>query len=90
MLRICKGQVDWEACVLIDLWDHDRLNSRDFMGYVEVSLEDLIACAEGGCPLQVKGAQGKEDAGRLYVEKAVIGFPQVMLDCCTVAQNAGC
>ncbi len=63
--------------MLIDLWDHDTLNARDFMGYVEVSLNDLITCAENGSPLQVQGPQGKEDAGRLYVEKALVGFPQV-------------
>ncbi len=71
------GAVDFEARVLIDLWDHDTLNARDFMGYVEVSLEDLIASAESGSPLQVQGPQGKDDAGRIYVEKSVIGFPQV-------------
>jgi hypothetical protein len=71
------GAVDLEARVLIDLWDHDTLNARDFMGYVEVTLEDLIACAESGSPLQVQGPQGREDAGRIYVEKAVVGFPQV-------------
>mmetsp|Transcript_55824 Transcript_55824/g.116793 ORF Transcript_55824/g.116793 Transcript_55824/m.116793 type:complete len:2524 (-) Transcript_55824:513-8084(-) len=50
------------------------------MGYVEVSLEDLIDCAESGSPLQVQGPKGKEDAGRLHVEKAVVGFPQVNID----------
>jgi len=75
--RICNGAVDLKAGVLIDLWDHDVLNAREFMGYVEVSLEDLIDCAESGSPLQVQGPKGKEDAGRLHVEKAVVGFPQV-------------
>ena len=69
--------MDLSALVLIDLWDYDVLKARDFMGYVEVSLEDLIDCAESGSPLQVQGPKGKEDAGRLYVEKADVGFPQV-------------
>jgi hypothetical protein len=58
----------------------------DFMGFVEVSLQDLILCAQNGSAIPVQAPAGMENtnAGRLYVEKATLGFPQVINAVCTL------
>jgi hypothetical protein len=67
---------------LIDLWDWDPPPfSHDFMAYVEVSLEDLIHKAQNGAPLALKPPPlpHKQQVGCLYVEKAVLALPKVII-----------
>ena len=68
---------------LIDVWDWDPPPlSDDFMGYLEVSLEDLIQKAQFGTPLALipPPPPHKQIVGSLYVETAVLALPQVIID----------
>jgi len=65
---------------LIDVWDWDPPPfSHDLMGYLEVSLEDLIQKAQCGAPLALNPPPQphKQLVGCLYVETAVLALPQV-------------
>ncbi len=70
--------MDLSRKVIIDLWDEDVV-APDFMGYLEISLQGLVDAAGGKTALEVKPPPSKKaaEAGRLYVECATIGFPQV-------------
>jgi hypothetical protein len=77
--RICAGPVDLSKRLLFDLWDKDTVTNDDFMGFVEVSLQELILHAQSQSPIPVQAPAGKKTlgAGQLYVEKASLGFPLV-------------
>jgi len=73
------GVVDLSKKILVDIWDSDRQSHDDFMCYREVSLQQLMDAAASGRPLELlPPPEGQEqDVGRLYVDRAIIGFPQV-------------
>ncbi len=85
--RICVGPVDLTKRLLFDLWDKDAVKS-DFLGFVEVSLQELVLHAQNksAIPVQAPAGARTSDAGLLYVEKAALGFPRVnyfkFLACC--------
>lgn len=74
------GLVDLNKRVLIDVWDKD-MNADDFMCYLEVSLQELVDAAESKAPLYLQAPPegSKQSVGRLYVDKAVVGFPEVQV-----------
>jgi hypothetical protein len=76
--RICVGPVDLTKRLLFDLWDKDAAKS-DFLGFVEVSLQELVLHAQNktAIPVQAPAEVRTSDAGLLYVEKAALGFPRV-------------
>ena len=88
--RLCRGEVNLSRKILIDIWDHDAGRAPDFMGYLEITLQGLVDAAREKTALQVKpppSEKGKvEDAGRLYVESATLGFPQVVVHACVFPQ----
>jgi hypothetical protein len=67
---------------LIDLWDWDPPPLKhDFIAYLEVSLEGLIQKAKDCTPLALNPPPlpHKQQVGCLYVDKAVLALPQVII-----------
>ena len=73
--------VDLNKSVLIDVWDWDRGGDSDFMCYREVKLQELMDAAKSKAPLPLmpppEGHQ--QNVGRLYVDRAIIGYPEVLI-----------
>ncbi len=78
-----EGAIDLKKKLLIDVWDWDPPPfSHDFMAYLEVSLEELIQKAQDGAPLKLKPPPEphKQQVGCLYVDRALLALPQVIID----------
>ena len=76
---MCQGPADLGKRVIVDVWDWDVGGRGDFMGHVEASLRELLDAAASGAalPLLAPPPPHKQECGRLYVERAVLGFPEV-------------
>ena len=73
-----------EKKALLVLRNKNFCIASDCMGSIEISLQGLLDAAKSGSALQVQPppmADGpNQDAGKLYVEVASVGFPQVTLN----------
>lgn len=75
-----QGEVDLKKKILIDIWDWDPPPlSHDFMGFIEVSIQDLLDAGLKGNPLALRPPPlpHKQEVGSLYIDKAILALPQV-------------
>jgi hypothetical protein len=72
------GNVDLNMKFLIDLWDEDYL-SNDFIGFYEFTLKELLDFSATKSPIVLMPPPLKhnQNAGKLYVDVALLGFPTV-------------
>ncbi len=74
-----------EKRALVILWDRDAGRNPQYMGSIEISLQGLLDAVKSGSALQLRPPpkdkldDTEKDAGRLYVEVASVGYPQVRL-----------
>jgi hypothetical protein len=82
--------IDLSKKVLIDVWDWDRGGDCDFMCYCEVSLLELIDAVKSKAPLPLlPPPEGHEqNVGRLYVDRADVGYPLVDFRASTSKEQA--
>ena len=76
------GELDLQKKFVIDIWDWDPPPfSHDFMGYIEVSTQDLLTAYKTGDPLPLlpPPPPHKQNVGCLYVQKAVRALPKVIV-----------
>jgi hypothetical protein len=74
------GDIDLQKQFIVDVWDWDPPPFKhDFMGYMEVSTEQLLRAAQNGQPLPLlpPPAPHKQNVGCIYVDKAVLATPKV-------------
>ncbi len=69
---------DLESKFLIDVWDKDY-TYNDFIGYREFTLRELLQLSISKVPISLNPPPlpHKQNAGKLVVEVARPGFPQV-------------
>ena len=66
---------------LIDVWDEDKfpILQYDFIGYYEFTLKELLDFSATKTPIVLLPPPLKhnQNAGKLYVDVALLGFPMV-------------
>jgi hypothetical protein len=71
---------DLDSKFLVDVWDKDYTSS-DFIGYREFTLRELLQLSISKVPIALSPPPlpHKQNAGKLVVEVARPGFPQVWI-----------
>jgi hypothetical protein len=74
-------KVDLNMKLLIDVWDEDFFPKvgKDFIGYCEPTIAELLECAVNRTPLSLKPPPlpHNQNPGKLFVDVALLGFPKV-------------
>jgi hypothetical protein len=75
------GNFDLDSKFLIDVWDKDLITANDFIGYLEFTLRELLQSSINQIPMTLSPPPlpHKQHAGKLVIDVARPGFPQVLL-----------
>jgi hypothetical protein len=78
--------------VLIDVFDYDFGKTDDFIGFTEPTLRQLLDAAVSATPLQLSPPPPphKQDAGWIFVDKALLALPQARIRMNSRREWIGC